>query len=84
MSAAARFEFDLAHNIATVTVDCTVAPTRTVDLGRALVHLDDGGAVARIDVADAQLDKPGELWWWLTEVIRRSRWDGSRPEPVVG
>lgn len=81
---AVRFEFDLASNVATVTVNCQIAPTRTVDMGRALVHLDDAGAVGQIDVADASLDRPQELWFWLTEVIRRSRWDGTRPEAHVG
>ena len=75
--------FDVARNVATVTVNSDVRPVRVVDLGRALVHVDGQGAVASVVVADARIERSGDLWWWLTEVLRRCRWDGTRPEGHV-
>lgn len=75
---------DWATNVATVDIDRAVTATRTVDLGRALVHLDDRGAIARVEITDARMEQSGQLWWWLTEVLRRCRWDGDRAEAHVG
>ena len=80
----AGVRIDWGTNTATVDIDRAVTATRAVDLGRALVHVDDRGAIARVEIVDARIEQSGQLWWWLTEVLRRCRWDGDRPQAHIG